>query len=573
MGRAFLKTLRETTLNTFFDWCSRLGITDQYTYNGQDHVINWHNGSQIILKDLRFLPSDDKFDRFGSLEISGAFIDECGQITFLAWQTVMSRIRYKLNEYNIHPKILGTCNPTKNWPYREFYRPKKEGVIKPYRKFVAALPTDNPHLPESYLRSLLQMEKNSRERLYYGNWEYDDDPATLIDQEAISDYFRPDHLKQEGDKYLTIDVARKGKDSTVFRVWHGKVCIYRLSLPKTLIPEIAERGKELQHKYGIPNSRTVVDEDGVGGGVVDIMGCKGFTNNSSPVGEINYKSLKDQCSIRMAKAIQARKYGEISNNGTVKDLVAEEMEQVKVANIDDDGKLSVIKKKKVKENIGRSPDDWDSIMMREYFELGHTTAAWLHSYDRVTHVSPLAVYQQNQIVYVSVNFSGLRPVLLLSHRGEPVNKRYGYIHYFAELVADADWTEQLERICPLQSKHRLFMVTGGSVAGKADLLGGASNEQWQTFMGTMGISWNQVNINRANVNMAGNRSLCNEVFARYDEILINTACTGLISDLAKADADSDSKIVGHDPTDGGVGAYLDCIRYDLAAFNRNFLNM
>ena len=45
------------------------------------------------------------------------------------------------------------------------------------------------------------------------------------------------------------------------------------------------------------------------------------------------------------------------------------MEQVKEKDIDKDGKRSIIPKDIVKEKLGRSPDDWDSIMMRYWFEL------------------------------------------------------------------------------------------------------------------------------------------------------------------------------------------------------------
>ena len=37
--------------------------------------------------------------------------------------------------------------------------------------------------------------------------------------------------------------------------------------------------------------------------------------------------------------------------------------------IDKDGRLSIIPKDKIKEMIGRSPDEWDSIMMRYWFEI------------------------------------------------------------------------------------------------------------------------------------------------------------------------------------------------------------
>lgn len=377
MGRAKLKTLKETTLNTFFELTAKLGITGQYNYNSQSQIITWTNGSEIILKDLFLYPSDPNFDSLGSLEITGAFIDECNQITFKAWQIVKSRIRYKLTEFDRVPKMLGTCNPAKNWTYKQFYHPSKRGDIPDYRRFISALPKDNPHLHPSYLESLLQLDKNSKERLYYGNWEYDDDPSTIMDMDAITDYFNPIHLTKGEDKYLTIDVARLGKDKSVFRIWQGLVCTHRYELGKEKLTAVVDKAKAIQIQHGISNTHTVADEDGVGGGVVDFLGCKGFVNNSSPMKEQigneykqpNYSNLKSQCSIEMGKLIQARKAGEICKDSDVKDRTAEEMEQVKIKDVDKDGKLSIIPKDVVKEKIGRSPDDWDSIMMRYYFEI------------------------------------------------------------------------------------------------------------------------------------------------------------------------------------------------------------
>lgn len=370
MGRSKLKNLRETTLNTFFDLAKKLDILEQFRYNSQTNTILWSNGSQILLKDLFLYPSDPEFDSLGSLEITGAFIDECNQIVNKAWQIVKSRIRYKLKENGLKPKILGTCNPSKNWVYKEFYRKHKSGELEPSKKFIQALPKDNIHLPESYLQALLSLDKNSKERLYYGNWEYDDDPATIMDYDAIQDYFNPIHLKKGEDKYLTIDVARKGKDKTVFRVWEGWVCTKRYSMPKSKVNEVVDKAKWIQQAHGIATSNVAVDEDGVGGGVVDYLpGCKGFVNNSSPLNGENYANLKSQCSIEMGKLIQLRGAGEICEDADVKDLTSEEMEQVKIKDIDKDGKLAIVPKELMVEKLGRSPDDWDTIMMRYYFKI------------------------------------------------------------------------------------------------------------------------------------------------------------------------------------------------------------
>lgn len=369
MGRSKLKTLKETTLNTFFEQATKLGISDQFTYNAQSNIIYWKNSSEILLKDLFLYPSDPEFDSLGSLEITGAFIDECNQLTLKAWQVVKSRIRYKLDEFGLIPKLLGTCNPAKNWTYKVFYKASKEKSLKPYRKFIQALPKDNPHLPQSYLDSLMQMDKNSRERLYFGNWEYDDDPATLIERDAINDYFQPNHIAPTSNKYMTIDVARKGKDKTVFRVWFGMLCVFRYHIDKSGIDTVVQKAKEFQQKYNVPNSRTIADEDGVGGGVVDFLKCVGFTNNASPLNGGNYENLKTQCSVETAKLIQSRKIGELCEDHSLIDIVTEEMEQIKYRDFDKDGKVKIQPKDVIKEMIGRSPDEWDSIMMRYYFEL------------------------------------------------------------------------------------------------------------------------------------------------------------------------------------------------------------
>ncbi len=402
MGRSKLKALKDTTLNTFFDLSSDIGINHQWIYNSQSGVIQFTNGSQIILKDLFLYPSDANFDSLGSLEITGAFIDECNQVVYKAWQVVKSRIRFKLTEWDVHgeridtmevlernsegvaikwrnskgeetegliPKIFGSCNPAKNWTYKQFYRPSKNGDIVDYRKFIQSLPKDNPHLPKSYIESLNQLDEVSRQRLLLGNWEYDDDKAALISYDAIMDYWNGNQVELGSDTYLTIDVARKGKDKTVYRVWKGFTVVKRIQLGKSLLTEVVDQAKELQREYKITNSNTIADEDGVGGGVVDFLGCQGFVNNSKALLKENYDNLKSQCSIKMAKRIEAREVVEICNDSSVIDIVSEEMEQIKLKDIDKDGKLALIPKDKIKASIGRSPDDWDSIMMREYFEL------------------------------------------------------------------------------------------------------------------------------------------------------------------------------------------------------------
>jgi phage terminase large subunit len=372
MGRAKLKTLKETTLNTFFELSSKLGISNQFNFNAQQGIIYWSNGSEIILKDLFLYPSDPEFDQLGSLEISGAFVDEVSQVVYKAWQIVKSRIRYKLNEFGIIPKILGSCNPTKKWVYKEFYKPFKEKSLRSDRAFIQALPTDNPHLPKSYLQSLLSLDETSKQRLYYGNWEFDDDPAKLINYESILDLWRNEYVS-EGEKYITADIARFGSDKGVIMLWSGYRVLDVITLDHSSVTNTAQTIRDLANKYQIPTKNIIADEDGVGGGVVDILGCKGFVNGSRALEEerkqVQYSNLKTQCYFKLAEKINNGQIYLTKPFANISEKLIQELEQVKRDKLDQDGKLILMSKEKVKEAIGRSPDFSDALMMRVWFDI------------------------------------------------------------------------------------------------------------------------------------------------------------------------------------------------------------
>lgn len=380
IGRAHLKTLKETTLKTFFDRAKKEGLKRGIHFDltsAQDkenpNCILFENNSLIYLKDLYAYPSDPDFDDLGSLEITDAFIDEAPQISDKCKNIVRSRIRFRLQEYNLMPKMLMTGNPSKNWAYSDFYKANKEGSIRDDRAFVQALPKDNPHLPQSYLDSLLGLDKNSCERLYYGNWEYDDDPSALISYDSIIDCFTNYHVPH-GEKYITADIARFGDDKTVIAVWDGGRVMF-FQYKKKSITETADIIRELQTRYKVTNSNTLADEDGVGGGVVDILRCKGFINNSkalkNPVThkEENYQNLKTQCYYMLAERINKGLIYIENPTAEVREATIEELEQVKQYNMDKDGKMQIVPKEVVKQKLGRSPDFSDTLMMREFFNL------------------------------------------------------------------------------------------------------------------------------------------------------------------------------------------------------------
>jgi len=408
MGRSKLKSLKETTLNTFFDLATKLNLSNQFTFNAQKNVILWNNGSEIILKDLFYYPSDPNFDSLGSLEITGAFIDECSQVVYKAWQIVTSRCRYKLKDFDIDgnrtdkmqvievdengisikwrnekgeitsgliPKILGTCNPSKTWSYSEFYKKKKDKQLSKSKQFIQALPSDNPNLPKSYTETLQGLDEVSKQRLLYGNWEYDNNPNALIEYDAILDLFNNTHVKK-GKTYISTDIAMQGSDKFVIGAWKGLILNVINDYNKTDGKQVIDNITSLKNDTNTPNSRIVYDSDGVGNYISGFLkGAKAFINNGKPIKkrkkEINqYQNLKTQCQYKLAQYINDRKiYISANINEETKRLIIEELEQLKSYKTDEDGKLRTVPKKDLKQHLGRSPDFLDMLTMRMYFEI------------------------------------------------------------------------------------------------------------------------------------------------------------------------------------------------------------
>ena len=367
IGRAKLDTLKKTTVATFLEVANMIGLIagKDFTYNQQSHIIKFMNGSEIILADLFLYPSDPYMTDLGGLEITDFLIDEAAEVSEKAFNIVSSRVRYKLNEFNLVPKGLITCNPAKNWIYNQFYLPHKNNVLPEYKAFVQALPGDNLHLPSAYVQSLSRLPEVDRKRLLEGDWEYDNSADRLYQYEELIRCFRDPF--DSGQMFITGDIARLGKDRTVICVWKGMSCIDILVLSQKRIDETKREIQRLMQQYTIKLSNIVLDEDGVGGGLVDTLRCRGFQNGSKAVRGSQYQNLKADCYFKLGELIDKN---ELTLPIRYQEDIVKELEMVRRVNPDSDGKLRVTSKETISQRTGGlSPDFADAIMMRTYFEL------------------------------------------------------------------------------------------------------------------------------------------------------------------------------------------------------------
>jgi phage terminase large subunit len=371
MGRAKLKTLKETTLKTFFEVVQMQGLTTKdFRYNDQSHRITIRNKSEIFLKDLFFYPADPDFDELGSLELTGAIIDEASQVTLKAKNIVKSRIRYKLDEFDLLPKMLLTTNPTRGWIFDQFYKPNNEDTLPEHRKYIQSLYYDNPYLSESYETTLDSLDPISRKRLKLGDWDYLDDPSMLIDYDSVNDLFTNDHILKDGNKRLSADLAMQGRDKFIVTFMDGGILTIVCEKAKSTGRDIETTLKGLMLQFGVGNSNVVADSDGMGNYLESyILNIKTFHGNAKP-GNPEFNNLKSECAFKLAELINKRLIKIECTFEQMEEIKRQLLNCLKRDNIDaDDGKKKLINKEKMKELLGISPDYFDSLLMQMVFYL------------------------------------------------------------------------------------------------------------------------------------------------------------------------------------------------------------
>ena len=365
IGRSRLNNLKKTTLNTFRDICKKYKYT-QYIINAQTSTIYFDNGSEIILSDLYNYPNDENYDRLGSLEITGAFIDELSEISFKGFEVLTSRIRYKLKEFNLTPKLFCASNPAQGWAKNYFYIPFKENSLKEHIKFIPALPTDNPHLSLEYLANLENtLDYSLKQRLLYGDWNFDSDEYNLFDYEKLQGSFYNEFFNNtDGKNILTVDVGDLGKDKSVIGIWKGWNCVRLVKLEKNETTQVVERVNELRLEYKVPINQIIVDSIGVGAGVASLLkGCVRYAGNERALNGEKFRNIKAQLMYKFAEKVNKLECN--FNFGYDDGLIQEALLYKKEFRND---VAFVTGKDDIKAKLGRSPDTIDSLYLRSYFD-------------------------------------------------------------------------------------------------------------------------------------------------------------------------------------------------------------
>lgn len=330
-----------------------------FKFNETSLIITCPNGAEIHFK------SAEKPDNLYGEDVYACVFDEAPRAKEESWYA----LRSTLTATEAPCKLIGNFGGISNWVHKLKEKSKTDANYE-YFKVTCWDAIKEGILSEE---EVLQAKRDLPEKIFKELYEAEasEDEGQLINNESIQKVFSNTHI-QGGIKYITADIARLGNDKTVIKVWDGLRVIEVLEYDVSKVDFTAREIVKLQQKYNVNSNNTICDEDGVGGGVVDILKCQGFVNNSSPVkvngSKDNFANLKAQCYWKLAELINRNEIY-VNCDTDVEKKLTEELEMVRLPKELDTTKINIISKDEIKKRIGRSPDYSDALMMRMYFLL------------------------------------------------------------------------------------------------------------------------------------------------------------------------------------------------------------
>ena len=245
-----------------------------------------------------------------------------------------------------------------------------------------------------YLGSLMGLPEDEKARLLYGNWKVKVDPLCIFNGISINNLFFNLYPSNTNQRYITVDAARLGDDLCTIFVWYGWKVVKLAILTKCEAQEAVDAIEKERERYNIVKSKVIVDQDGVGGGVVKLGRYLGFSGNNPALEDSSIKKREnyinqkaqfyyrfsdrvndDEVSLPLSNenvtvdgvySIKIKLQGKVQD---IRDLIKQDMRAIKKKDIDSEGKKRINSKEEQKVLLrGRSPDFADGMMLRVHFE-------------------------------------------------------------------------------------------------------------------------------------------------------------------------------------------------------------
>lgn len=209
IGRQFFPELRDTTLKTFLEICPPELIIEHRVADAIIRIRGRNGGTSNIL--FRALEEPDKLR---SLNLNGFYLDESNQMTENAFWLLTTRLRGKY----VRKGIMTTNSDGRSWGWRLFVQKSFTDDESAKKMFysIKAPSTENTHLPDDYISSMLLTYSEARRRREV---EADEDlfegavyPDFRIDKNVIDSFEIPDSWH----KVVGMDHGLKNPAAAIF---------------------------------------------------------------------------------------------------------------------------------------------------------------------------------------------------------------------------------------------------------------------------------------------------------------------------------------------------------------------
>ena len=191
----------------------------------------------------------------------------------------------------------------------KIYTPELETIISKYSLiksfvFIRGSVSENKILLESdpdYVGSIAQGGEARVATELEGNWNSHEVKDELLTATDIKEKFFRNYPQQNGQRYITADIALQGEDKFVAVVWDNYHVIDIITLNCSSGKQVLDELTNIASKYRIPNNRIVYDANGLGayiGGNQSnsfLRGSIGFLNNGKAKNPSRYFNAKSEC--------------------------------------------------------------------------------------------------------------------------------------------------------------------------------------------------------------------------------------------------------------------------------------
>jgi len=355
MGRKQATDFTSTTLQT---WQRVIPDCDYKIRGGTEKTPKHILIRDSVAVDFGGLDRQESINKFNSAEYAFIAVDQAEETTKDDVSVLRASRRLTINGQRLDYKGLYTANPAQCWLKDEFIDQSKDRQV-----YVPALPTDNPHLPYDYVETLKSAFGHRPELLegyLKGNWDCFIGADQVIKNAWIESArlltLFPTHRK----KIISCDPARFGDDET---------CIYVFENSKIVDTHVFGQ-KDTHYTSGFlnklrldnDNCPIIVDEIGVGGGIVDNLrafdaNVIAFNSAAKSTQPDRYYNLRAEAWDYVGKEFSD---GNIEFKTDDRELVSQLCTPTyKFRN----GKILLEAKDDIKKRIGRSPDRGDCYVM------------------------------------------------------------------------------------------------------------------------------------------------------------------------------------------------------------------